>query len=101
MHECVWGGVGTLYDSSHLAAAGDAQNRENAPNKQVLKLLARAEESAKNEDREAAVRLCLQAYALTKATNSRGETLHVCSLPCGCVAVDCMLTTLARRSAPV
>ncbi|TYZ65945.1 hypothetical protein PybrP1_006113, partial [[Pythium] brassicae (nom. inval.)] len=51
------------------------QNRENAPNKQVLKLLARAEECAKDEDRETAVRLCLQAHALTKATNSRDRHL--------------------------
>lgn len=48
------------------------QNRESAPSNKVLQLLARAEQSAKSEDRQEALKLCLQAHSITKATNNKG-----------------------------
>ncbi|KAF1320995.1 hypothetical protein FI667_g12199, partial [Globisporangium splendens] len=47
------------------------KNRENAPSNKVLRLLAEAEQSAKKDDREGALKHCLHAYSITKATNSQ------------------------------
>ncbi|TMW64110.1 hypothetical protein Poli38472_014227 [Pythium oligandrum] len=51
------------------------QNRENAPSRQVMRQLDLAAKSAKDDDRETALKHCLQAYSITKATNPQDRHL--------------------------
>jgi hypothetical protein len=48
------------------------KNRENAPVKQVERLVKQAEQSAKDGDREQALKHCLHAYDVVKSTNPHG-----------------------------
>uniref|UniRef100_A0AAV1TIJ6 Uncharacterized protein n=1 Tax=Peronospora matthiolae TaxID=2874970 RepID=A0AAV1TIJ6_9STRA len=63
-----------------MVAAGAAgvhlyQNRGNAPVKQVKRLIESAKQSAKEEDREQALKHCLHAYDVIKSTNPRDRHL--------------------------